>query len=114
MSGVAMSKDGRPSAARRGYGTDWRRLRATIPAANCGCGARWHPGFHLDHIIARAKGGSDAPGNLRWTCRPCHSAKTAAVDGGFGNEARQDGRWRPRRAPIGVDGWPEEYLNEER
>ncbi len=53
--------DTRPSASRRGYGTDWRKLRAkTLKAPCAACGAPWEPGFHLDHIIPRRAGGSDS------------------------------------------------------
>ncbi|WP_442869375.1 HNH endonuclease [Bradyrhizobium sp. CCBAU 11430] len=45
----------------------------------------WKAGFHLDHIKARKGGGTDEPSNLRWLCRPCHSRKTAKVEGGFGH-----------------------------
>lgn len=77
----------RPSAAARGYGTDWRRLRAEQPKTPCvtpGCGLPWRPGFHLDHRLARAKGGTDHPSNLQWLCPTCHSRKTAADDGRWG------------------------------
>lgn len=96
--------DRRPSASRRGYGPDWRKLRAATPKTPCvDCGAPWRPGFHLDHRLARAKGGTDDPSNLEWRCWRCHSAKTAQVDGGFGNAP---GRHRPTRLAIGLDGWP--------
>jgi 5-methylcytosine-specific restriction enzyme A len=45
---------------------------------------------HVDHRVARASGGSDLDSaNLRSLCVSCHSRKTAAQDGGFGN-ARKD------------------------
>ena len=53
--------------------------RCGSPAAN-----------HVDHIIPRAQGGTDHPGNLRALCEACHRAKTAAE----ANTAR----WRRRRA----------------
>ena len=58
----------------------WRRLRAlvldrdahrcTLPLASgqlCGAFAT-----HVDHVVPRSKGGSDALSNLRAACRPCN------------------------------------------
>lgn len=101
-----MARDTRPSASRRGYGTDWQRLRKTIPPRDCPCGATWHSRFNLDHIKARAQGGTDAPSNLRWLCPSCHSSKTTHADGGWGRAKCDPGHWRPKRTAIGVDGWP--------
>lgn len=99
-------RDPRPSASRRGYGTDWRRLRASTPPAPCAdCGARWHGGFHLDHRLARAKGGTDDRANLEWRCGACHGRKTAGADGGFGNPARSDAP-PPIRKGVDVAGRP--------
>jgi 5-methylcytosine-specific restriction protein A len=79
----------RGSSASRGYGTDWRKLRATIQPTPCvDCGARWNPSFHLDHLTPRSRGGNDEPMNLAWRCPPHHAAKTAREDGGFGNPSR--------------------------
>jgi 5-methylcytosine-specific restriction endonuclease McrA len=33
--------------------------------------------FHIDHIIPRARGGSDEPSNLCIACGPCNSSKNA-------------------------------------
>jgi 5-methylcytosine-specific restriction protein A len=74
----------RLSAAERGYGSDWRKLREQKPKTPCcnpDCGAPWQPGHHLDHIKPRAQGGLDHPSNLQWLCHRCHSSKTAKVDG---------------------------------
>lgn len=101
-----MARDLRPSASRRGYGTDWQRLRRTIPPRDCPCGATWHPQFHLDHIKAKSKGGSDDPSNLRWVCASCHSSKTTHADGGWGRPKRDPDEWHPKRVAIGADGWP--------
>lgn len=81
----------RGSASARGYGTDWRALRASVPHAPCagaGCGAPWAPSHHLDHVKPRRQGGTDDPSNLQWLCRRCHASKTARQDGGFGREAQ--------------------------
>lgn len=56
---------------------------------------------HVDHILARAKGGAALdPANLRSLCASCHSRKTARADGGFGN------RQGPATWGCDADGWP--------
>lgn len=37
----------------------------------CGTPIRWLT-FHLDHIVARGRGGSDEISNVRCLCIPCH------------------------------------------
>jgi 5-methylcytosine-specific restriction protein A len=79
----------RASAAARGYGRTWRKLRRLVaaerPAVCARCG---HAGvsreMHLDHIRPRAKGGTDDIDNLQWLCQRCHSSKTVREDGGLG------------------------------
>ncbi|QNM94911.1 HNH endonuclease [Chitinimonas koreensis] len=47
------------------------------------------PATHVDHIKPVADGGSfDDPANHQSLCQSCHSRKTAAADGGFGNRRR--------------------------
>ncbi len=84
----------RPSAAARGYGTDWRKLRAKakklLPYVCADCGLIGdddsHEGrLHLDHDTPRSRGGSDDLSNLKFRCVRCHSRKTAQADGGFAN-----------------------------
>lgn len=87
-----VTEKARPNASARGYGTDWRKLRDTMPKTPCAlCGGPWEPGMHLDHRVPRAAGGTDDPANLQWVHPRCHSTKTDAHDGGFGN----------RKAPRG-------------
>lgn len=87
---------GRLSAARRGYGRRWQRLRLMIlardPMCRCGLDGCDHepgrcvrPSEHVDHIVPRARGGDDSEGNLQGLCAGCHSRKTVLEDGGFGN-----------------------------
>lgn len=77
--------DHRPSAARRGYGDDWRRLRdrflATHPTCRCG-----RPATCVDHVasIHQAPHRRLDPSNLQAMCAACHNAKTIRSDGGFG------------------------------
>jgi len=44
---------------------------------------------HVDHVVAKASGGSDLMDNLRTLCRSCHSRKTVMVEqgGGFRKKA---------------------------
>lgn len=86
---------------------DWTRLRAAILArdshrcATPGCPRR---ATHVDHILAISRGGGALdPANLRSLCHRCHSRKTAAADGGFGNP-RSTTTLRARGCDA--DGWP--------
>jgi 5-methylcytosine-specific restriction protein A len=79
----------RPKVNARGYDYRWRLLRASLPRLPCArCGLPWQPGFNLDHITSRAKGGTDHWSNLEWLCPPCHSRKTSSFDGGWGHPIR--------------------------
>lgn len=70
----------------------WRRLRHAVlmrDAYTCACCGRVAGGkgeAHVDHIDGNA--GNNALANLQTLCAPCHSAKTAREDGGFGNRPR--------------------------
>lgn len=81
---------GRPTAAERGYGWQWRRLRNAVIARDpicTDCGRA--PSTDADHIVPRAQGGQDTMETLQGTCHSCHSSKTARRDGGFGNPIKQ-------------------------
>jgi 5-methylcytosine-specific restriction protein A len=73
----------------RTYGRQWQRLRMLFLAAHplCPCG---NAASVVDHITSHH--GNHALmydwANLRAMCKPCHDAKTAARDGGFGNPIR--------------------------
>jgi hypothetical protein len=55
---------------------------------------------HVHHILKRSQGGSHAPDNLLYVCRPCH---LVAV---HGNEAEAYKRgWLRRRHPAPGDFW---------
>lgn len=72
----------RGSAAQRGYGVRWRKLRATQLAMEplcreCLANGRTTAATDVDHIVARRDGGSDGYENLQSLCHSCHSSKTA-------------------------------------
>jgi 5-methylcytosine-specific restriction protein A len=81
------AEDARPSAAKRGYDSKWRVIRAAFLKAHpvCECGA---PATEADHRRPLRDGGTHAWANLRPMCKPCHSRKTTARDGGFGNSKK--------------------------
>lgn len=74
----------RGTAAQRGYGGRWQRLRAIVLRANPLCVDPYHrhpeqvvPATEVDHIIPKRQGGTDSVDNLQSLCRECHNAKTA-------------------------------------
>ena len=78
------------TSAQRGYGIRWQRLRDVIVRRDKGmcvmCLARGiaKTGTDVDHIIAKARGGTDDPANLQLLCREHHRAKTAKESQGGG------------------------------
>ena len=74
------AKRSRWSEANRGsLGSDWRQIRRTKLEANpvCQqCGRR--RAVTVDHILARAFGGTHAWENLQSLCRPCAAVKDRA------------------------------------
>jgi 5-methylcytosine-specific restriction protein A len=79
----------RPSAARRGYGSRWRRVRAAYLARHpwcvpCQAAGRLKPATIVDHVVPHR--GDPVlfwdEGNWAAMCKPCHDAKTA-----------REGRW---------------------
>lgn len=82
----------RPSAARRGYGPVWRRVRLAHlrrePLCRfCSEFGVTTPATEVDHIVALADGGTHAASNLRSACHSCHSARTAR-DQAFGRRRK--------------------------
>lgn len=88
----------RESRHKRGYGTAWDKLRKQILIRDkhlCqACLPRVTPANQVDHIIPKAKGGTDDPANLQAICKECHDEKTIRDNGG-----------KPKPT-IGLDGWP--------
>lgn len=80
--------DQRESAARRGYDATWRKNRIMFLRAHPLCadifrihGDQVVTATDVDHILPRARGGSDSWDNLQALCHSCHSRKTANEDG---------------------------------
>ena len=73
----------RGSAAKRGYGARWQRLRKIALARDgeicvkCLANGRVSRATHVDHIKAKATGGTDDLSNLQSLCAECHAEKTA-------------------------------------
>ena len=79
----------RPSAARRGYGPRWRRVRAAFLAqhplcAACRAQGRVVPATVVDHIVPHRGDQTLFWDEANWAalCKPCHDSKTA-----------HEGRW---------------------
>ena len=72
------------SASQRGYGSYWRKLRASVIQRDmslcqeCLRHGRFVTGNDVDHIVPKALGGSDDMDNLQTLCRACHKQKTVA------------------------------------
>jgi 5-methylcytosine-specific restriction enzyme A len=85
----AAADKARPNFRQRGYTGKWDKARAAFlldhPTCQCGKAAS-----HVDHVIAH--NGDQRlfwnKANWRSLCASCHSRKTAAKDGGFGNAVR--------------------------
>lgn len=72
----------RPSAARRGYGWKWAKLRRSFLTRHplcVDCTRRdiVEPATEVDHIRPLRDGGTNDWSNLQPLCKSCHSRKTA-------------------------------------
>lgn len=71
------------TASQRGYGAAWRKVRTIALERDahlcqqCLKQGRYVAATTVDHIIAKAHGGSDELSNLKSLCNVCHKAKTA-------------------------------------
>lgn len=87
------------SRHKRGYGSAWYKLRKVILRRDrhlcqpCLAQYRVTPATQVDHIKAKANGGTDDPDNLQSICDACHKRKTIEDQHG-------------ERLTFGADGWP--------
>jgi 5-methylcytosine-specific restriction protein A len=63
-----------PTEAERLEREPWRAAKGRCER----CGSRVGKGWHCDHVVPLADGGTNAIDNLRVLCRPCHNEKTRA------------------------------------
>jgi 5-methylcytosine-specific restriction protein A len=87
----------RGTAAERGYGATWQRLRQMVLSRDplcttCAAEERTTPSTDADHIIPKSRGGQDTLENLQGLCHSCHSRKTAGEEG---FKLRVEGQFRP-------------------
>lgn len=80
----------RPNARARGYDEHWRKVRASILAAEPWCRTHAARGdkveaVEVDHMDGNAR--NNATANLRPLCKSCHSRRTAR-DQAFGRKGR--------------------------
>lgn len=82
------------SSTERGYGADWERMREETLKADdylcrpCRSQGILTPATEVDHIVPKAKGGTDAPANRQSLCHECHKAKTLAERTGGGSKVQ--------------------------
>lgn len=88
----------RESSAARGYGYKWQQARAGWLAkhplcVHCAARGRVIEATDVDHIRPHKSDMTLFWDRQNWQslCAPCHSAKTASEDGGFGNSTRKSG-----------------------
>ena len=63
-------------AHRRYHTAAWQSIRRDVIARDGGrCVLCRRPGNTVDHIREVRDGGTDAPGNLRLVCAPCHNRR---------------------------------------
>lgn len=86
----------RGNAAGRGYDRNWQRLRKLVLHSEplcreCKRNGKLTAATEVDHIVPLTASGTNDWENLQPLCHECHSRKTAAENGGFGNP-RGEGR----------------------
>jgi len=101
---VAWAKTSRHS---RGYGRNHERMRAHLLATvvlceECTRQGRVTAGHVADHILPKAKGGTDDRSNYQLLCQDCSDEKTRR------EAAEAQGRTYRPKVRIGLDGWPEQ------
>ena len=76
-----------PSAGKRGYGAQWRRLRVQYLRAHPRCFDCGAPALIPDHLDGK---GPSGPRGMDWSnlepcCRTCHNRRGLMYDGAWGN-----------------------------
>lgn len=88
----------------RGYGTAWEKVRKLALERDrhlcqlCLKEGRYTVATHVDHIVPKAKGGTDDLANLQSLDASCHALKSI-------HDQDKNPRLRKRRT-YGLDGWP--------
>lgn len=77
--GKAMKLRGTDRATARDLASIWKAQRGLCALT----GRRLGRTAQLDHITARARGGSDQPANLRWLCKEANLARRELSDAEF-------------------------------
>ena len=80
----------RPTAAARGYGSRWQKVREGFLRSHPLCAVCGRPANVVDHIKPH-KGDWYLfwdKSNWQSMCAECHSVKTASEDGGFSNRRK--------------------------
>jgi 5-methylcytosine-specific restriction enzyme A len=68
----------RPGPRQRGYDAAWQKLALLVRMEEPFCRECGPPTLsrHVDHIVPRRRGGTNARGNLQALCASCHARKT--------------------------------------
>lgn len=66
----------RGTAAERGYGYRWGKLRLMVLREQPWCAVCGAPATDVDHITPKRLGGTDRRENLQSLCHGCHTRKT--------------------------------------
>jgi len=90
----------------RGYGYEWRLTRLRILNRDmylcqvCDKQGKTTPATEVDHIIPKAKGGTDNEDNLQSICYRCHKDKSLRDEG------------RNPRPTYDIKGFPDHWRGE--
>jgi len=87
----------------RGYGRNHEKMREHLMATvilceECTRQRKLRVGTHADHVVSKAKGGTDDRSNYQLLCASCHALKSIHDQG-------KNPRLR-KRCATGLDGWP--------
>lgn len=98
---------GDKSRHERGYGSNWDKIRKIAlkrdqyMCQRCLENNRYTPlqvklyDHAVDHIVPKAKGGTDELSNLQSLCEPCHEIKTAEDKFTKTDRMRRTDGWKP-------------------